>query len=155
MDNKIVSVEIAKKLKQIGFDLKTFYWYGCDEPLSGIAKSNQLMERIWLHANELNDEDVQSGTMIYNAPYLFQVHAWLREKGYSIDIHPEYYIDGINWNVQVTWYLPKNERTKFNVMDGTMWYGDIGEYPTYDDALEFGIDLAINKIINNKSENNE
>ena len=72
---------------------------------------------------------------------------YLREEyHFSIDIHPEYYRDGINWNVQVTWPLPTEECTEYSVYDGTFLYGDDGEFPTYEEALEFGFKLALEKI---------
>lgn len=67
----------------------------------------------------------------------------------TIKIVPEFYSDGINWNVSaIKWNLNlKKEGHEFDFIDkDTFWYGDNGEYPTYEDALEFGLQLGLKMI---------
>lgn len=98
-----------------------------------------------LMTEEFNDKLKNLGFKLL--PTLHNIYEFLREeKGYSINIFPEYYRDGINWNVNVTWLLPEVEWTNKNIQGGTFSYGDNGEYPTYDDALEFGIKIAIAQL---------
>ena len=69
-----------------------------------------------------------------------------------IAIHPEYYRNGINWNYQITWYLPKEEWDK-NLYNGTPYYGDNAEYPSRIEAEYAAFTqafLLLEEIIKNK-----
>ena len=48
----------------------------------------------------------------------------------------------------MTWLLNKNEiyHNLDDIYDGTGMYGDNGEFPTYEDALEFGLQEALKHI---------
>lgn len=76
---------------------------------------------------------------------------WMSEKkGLHTAIHPEFYVNGINWLWQVFWYKPKEEweglvkgneeweemsmDKRIKIYTGTAMYGDNGEYPTMQDA---------------------
>lgn len=77
----------------------------------------------------------------YNYEHAFK---WFREKhGLYNSTHPEFYMDGINFNWQIRWYLPKDKWTIHRVSGGTYMYGDNHEYPTQEDA-DLG---AIRKMI--------
>jgi hypothetical protein len=85
------------------------------------------------------------------APTLEQLQSWLEEeKGMYISIAPEMYVDGINWNWQVLWYLPKDqwvidEDGPSRICTGTGYYGDNGEFPTRHEALEAALQMALMK----------
>ena len=69
---------------------------------------------------------------LYSHEHAFK---WFREKhGLYYSVHPEFYMDGINFNWQILWYLPRDKWTIHNVSDGTYMYGDNHEYPTQEDA---------------------
>lgn len=48
-------------------------------------------------------------------------------KGLYIRIIPEFYKDGINWNLQILWY--KEIVDDNQLIDGTKLYGDNNEFP--------------------------
>ena len=74
------------------------------------------------------------------------MQCWLRdEHNLHVCIHPEFYTTGINYCVQVLCYAPELEDCE-NHDKCTFMHGDNGEYPTYEDALEFGLELALNLI---------
>jgi hypothetical protein len=89
-----------------------------------------------------------------------QLQTWLENKGMYISIAPEFYQDGINWNFQVLWYEPKenwewitvpdDEGKSFqypqNIVTGTGWYGDNGEYPSRHLGIEAALHLALMKL---------
>jgi hypothetical protein len=69
------------------------------------------------------------------APTFSQAFRFFREKhGLYHYILPEFYKNGINFNWQILWYLPKEEWTNHRIYNGTMLYGDNGEYPTQEKA---------------------
>lgn len=73
---------------------------------------------------------------------------WLREvHQIEVRVTGEYYIDGVNWNVQaLKWNLSaKFEDTDF-IEEGSFSYGDNGEYPTYEEALEKGLQEALKLV---------
>ena len=73
---------------------------------------------------------------------------WLDTQNLNIWIVPEYYKDGINWNWQILWYRPKElwgdigPGKRGDLFDGTMQYGDCGEYPDRASAEEAAIKMA-------------
>ena len=74
---------------------------------------------------------------------------WLREV-HSIDvvIGPERYKTGVNYMVQAQkWDLSVDEDSHYNfVVKGSYWFNDNNEYPTYEDALEKGLQEALKLI---------
>lgn len=129
MENEFVSYNESLILKELGFDEPCFGFY-----LNGKVRLDGKIEHC------LSQERV---CYIYNAnclvPTFSQAFDWFEKKyGLYHAIHPEFYADGINFNWNVSWYLPKEKWTKNTVSDGTYWYGDNGEYPTRRDA-ELGV----------------
>lgn len=131
----IVDFHLAKKLKDNGFDWECKHFYDVnDKYRTGYRLCGSIFK-------------VKNKRKAISAPNVEIVNKWLRDvHGLNISIHPEYYKNGINWNVQITWFLPKKSFTKYNVNDGTYLYGDNAEFKTYEDALLFGIDESV-KII--------
>jgi hypothetical protein len=99
-------------------------------------------------------------------PFEFQLGIFLKfiEKNkLTIKIVPEYYLDGINWNFQIFWYLDNINKEEllssddnYSFYEGTMMYGDNNEYPTqdscYKEAIIFCFNLIDNKIKSGKFE---
>jgi len=83
---------------------------------------------------------------IYNAPTQSLLQKWLREK-HNIDvvILPERYKDGINYLVQAQkWDLTTNEKSNPNfVVKASYWFNDNNEYPSFEEALEKGLQEAL------------
>jgi hypothetical protein len=120
-----IQYEQALELKELRFDETSLGWYTSDGSL--------IKEYI---TNKVNKFTL--------APTFSQAFRWFREKyGLYHTIWPEFYKDGINFNWQILWYLPKDEWTKYVISNGTMEYGDNGEYPSQEEA-----ELAcLNKLI--------
>lgn len=75
-----------------------------------------------------------------------EVQEWLRNNhNCFVVVVPTAYKNGVNWEVQVLFY------------DNTTWdcwsnkssacYGDNGEFESYEDALEFGLKLALERLL--------
>lgn len=94
------------------------------------------------------------------APTQDDLQTWLESKGMYVSCAPEMYVDGINWNWQVLWYLPQDRwdwieetddegkeiRYPRNICTGTGYYGDNGEYPTRHIAIEAALVMALKKL---------
>ena len=126
MNKEFVSYEIALALKELGFD----------EPCMAIYYSKDKSFSWHHHKDHTNDEPaLDSGEFNISAPLYQQAFRWFREKyGLYCNFVSEFYSDGINFNWQVMWYIPKEEWTEFHVANGTYWYGDNNEFPTQEEA---------------------
>jgi len=138
MKNLFVPYKLALQLKKKGFNEDCFAGYSC------ITKGNSK------HHYLIIKEGINEGTWIgYHkivllAPLYQQVIDWFDKKGIHIDITPEFYKDGINWNFQVFEYAPDffmctSDRS-------TMMYGDNHEYPTRRDAIIGAIKKALELV---------
>ena len=125
-----VPYEQALALKELGFDEPCFGWY---------SKDGTFYEgKMTIHQGLLS------------APLYQQAFRWFREKhGLHHTIIPEFYKDGINFNWQILWYLPKDKWTEHVISKGTMWYGDNGEYPSQEEAESACLNKLI-EIVKNK-----
>lgn len=84
------------------------------------------------------------------APEQSLLQKYLREKyNCHIQITHEPYTNGINFNVQVLFYNPNSVDCWDELSSGV--YGDNGEFPTYEEALEFGLQEALRRIKESKS----
>jgi hypothetical protein len=70
-------------------------------------------------------------------------------QGFYIQIIPEFYKEGINWNLQIIWYTDKEkwskkteQHIKEHLTDGTIMYGDNNEFPTREIANDASYVLA-------------
>lgn len=71
------------------------------------------------------------------APKQQELETWLRDEfGYYITVWPEFYTNGINWNVRAFW---KFDEDQDDLLRGTFGYGDNAEFIEFEDALEFGL----------------
>ena len=130
-EKDFVPKKSALALKELGFDESCLMAY------LGKEKEPYLKcDDTW----HLQAKDVLNPT---KTPTYSQVFRWFREKhGLHHTIMPEFYKDGINFNWQILWYLPKDkwtehvisEGTMWLISEGTMWYGDNGEYPSQEEA---------------------
>jgi len=106
--------------------------------------------RVYRDACEKRDNDTPKsfGEIIAsddNIPFI----DFFDEQGWYICVHPEFYKEGINWNLQIFWYADKDtwpKRPKKHIsdylIDGTMLYGDNNEFPVRRDAEEAGYVFA-------------
>lgn len=147
MKDQFVTYEIALNLKKLGFDEECFGFYNEGEFLLN-------------HQSHFHNHFKS-----INVPLYLQVINWFDNKGLYLEITPEFYEEGINWNWQVWWYLPTEEWIKENYFDttdlftnepkriffrnkdkfmvGTAMYGDNNEYPVRMDAIKRAIKECI------------
>jgi len=79
---------------------------------------------------------------------LYDIQKFLRDvHKIEVRVWAEYYLTGINWNVQALKFnLSKEYQHLGFIENGTRIYGDNGEYDTYEQALEKGLELGLNLI---------
>jgi hypothetical protein len=130
-----VPYEQALELKKLDFNETCFgYYVELVSPIEGILTIEKCDKNI-------------DGCL---APTFSQAFRWFREKyGLHRTIIPEFYKDGINFNWQILWYLPKDKWTEHVISKGTMWYGDNGEYPSQEEA-ESACLIKLIEIVKNK-----
>lgn len=142
MEETLVSFETAKLLKEKGFNdtiglISGKHYYNYKGELDGDCL-DQIKYRM-LPYSEIYDS--------ISAPTLSLAQKWLREVyDCYIVITPEPYIEGINFNWQVLFY----DNTSFDCWSdkSTGMYGDNGEHPTHESALELGLFKALLLITN-------
>ena len=147
MKETIVSFKVAKLAKEKGFENKTphklrrVYYNHLGEVNGDVTKYIKAF---------VNKEDTTKYTTV-DAPTQSLLQKWLRDK-HNIDVvtSPERYIDGINYLVQAQkWDLNSDPETNVNfVIQSSYWFNDNGEYPTYEEALEKGLQEALILITN-------
>lgn len=137
-DIEYVNYKLASELKELGFNYPCFRAYDNCEMLYYSSSGN---------GNILNS-NLSSAVA---APLYQQVFRWFR-KVHGMYVHsvPEFYHNGINFNWQILWYLPRNKWSKHDCNDGTGLYGDNGEYPTQEAADTAIIEKMIEIIKNRK-----
>ncbi len=158
MKDQFVTYEIALNLKKLGFDEECLGYYTGDNPYE---ENNDDFNLRYFTKNDIVDD--RGGAIL--APIYQQVINWFDNKGLYLEITPEFYEEGINWNWQVWWYLPTEEWIKENYFDttdmftnepkriffrnkdkfmvGTAMYGDNNEYPVRMDAIKRAIKECI------------
>jgi len=146
MIENFVTYDIALKLREIG------YWRN-DTMLKKQGDSlflgGEYVTSKFLYEAEKYKETISKK----NSRYTVYIPTWeeathfLENKGYYIHMGPEFYKDGINWCWQILWYLPKEEWTEYNIINGTYYYGDNSEFSTRRIAVKAAIEKII-EIIN-------
>ena len=123
MEEKLISFEVAKLAKEKGFRSNNTFLYNLE---TGIPTNKWIPGGI-------------------SAPTQGLLQKWLREThNMFVVVTPEFYIDGINHNVQVLTYDPNKEESDcYDNNKCTGMYGDNGEFETYERALEFGLEKAL------------
>jgi hypothetical protein len=147
-EKDFVTLQMAEELKALGFNEPCAYFYAINKKLRRYFNPDREWSSI--ETQIMHNSDIKL-PYTYAAPTISQTLRWFRDvHGLYVHSRPEFYTEGINFNWQVLWYLPKENWIKdhtvaewFEISDGTYMYGDNGEYPTQEDA-ELG---AINKMI--------
>lgn len=153
MEEQLISFETAKMAhdkgftrEAIGYSLtstrKNYYTQkgelngDCIDFIKEIINSKKNKRKIIKHT-------------IYPACSQSLLQKWLREV-HNIDviIAVERYSNGINYLVQAQkWDLNCNPDKNLNfVVDGSYWFNDNGDYPTYEKSLEKGLQEALKLI---------
>jgi hypothetical protein len=159
MNQEFVTYDQALALKELGFGepcLLSLNWINGYNTYT--EKSNE--PKAWISSNVEIKYDFSQFKVdfkdVYHVeiqiPLYQQAFRWFRDKhGLYIHFVPEFYMTGINFNWQILWYLPKEKWTEYVVCNGTMLFGDNGEYPTQEDAENACLDKLI-EIVKNKNE---
>jgi len=85
------------------------------------------------------------GRYVYAVP-LANLQNWMRDVlDFHVVITPEFYRDGINYNWQVLIYNVTDKTCYDNRSTGM--YGDNGEYPTHEEALDAGLKRALEILL--------
>lgn len=131
---KRISFDTARLADEKGYKVGCNQCYICDTQTIGAPYYGDSFK---------NGDD--NGSCIYEAPYQSELQEWLRNNyNCFIVITPEAYTEQINWQVQVLFYDNLSYDCWSNKSSGM--YGDNGEFPTYEDALEFGLKLALERL---------
>lgn len=150
-----VDFELAVKLKEVGYPQTDDYAYCVNGTWGKMVPVNRAVNPQYPREVDLytlgfdgnhkpirrvHAEDTED---VIAAPTFEQVQSWLDDKGLNINIIPERYTDGINWNWQIMWYAPKEEWEERDIERGSMMYGDNGEHPTRFNAMLHAIQKAL------------
>ena len=132
MKEQLITFDTAKLAKEKGFNI----------PRSNVYHVSSKTLTLSFSAIESDDKH-------YTAPTQSLLQKWLREV-HNIDvvISPERYSNGVNYLVQAQkWDLNADPEVNLNfVIKGSCWYNDNHEYPTYEEALEKGLQEALKLI---------
>lgn len=140
---RIISKEISKKLKKLGFiNIPCQYYYEDDilHPTKAAYQSQPVTD-IWIDTNCLGSDNIS------DAPYLNQTRDWILEK-FNISIEPYSVWDASNNNFAGYQYNVYNNKPSYNFV----WYWDwkITDktvFESYDSALEKGINYVTDVLL--------
>lgn len=145
--DKLVSLKVSKKLKELGFNLVSPGWYGCDDPSGKSVSSNQYFQNEWTKFCDVGkpSEILQKNTEIYSAPTINMVQKWLREEhNIVIESKPIYEHKKIVWRTVITRiYDNDKNRDEFSVLPSTFVCAGSSNFGSYDDALINGIESSL------------
>jgi hypothetical protein len=137
MKEEIVTFDTAKLAREKGFN------YRCHKFTYLIGE--KIYDGEYLNHNK----EVKKFISKISIPTQSLLQKWLREKhNCYIQISEDFYKNGINHLVQVLFYDKKGSNGYDYICDkkSTGMWGDNHEFPTYEEALEFGLQKALEKI---------
>lgn len=134
IEESYVSFDTAKLLKEAGFEANIKTRYVEEE------KGEWMFSELGSKRSDYNyfDDTIACPTQALAARWLREVY------NLHVVITEEAYVNGINYLWQVLVYNPKSLDCWDNKSTGL--YGDNGEYKTYEEALEAGLQEAIKLI---------
>ena len=145
MKEQLVEFETAKLAKEKGFNYPTSCGYE--------EKGEIYRPHYWDSDCETNMIVLKEDSLDEDVPYLAPTQAllqrWLRgEHNIVVVLIPERYSDRVNYLIQAQkWYLSVDPSTSPNfIVEGGGWFNDNGDYPTYERALEKGLQEALKLI---------
>ena len=132
MKEKLISFKTAKLAKEKGFDEGTNNGYGKD--------NEELHWTEYIIFHNRNNGMISASTQSL-------LQKWLRdEHDVYIQISEDFYGDGINHLVQVLIYDANESKNDYFSIKSSGQWGDNNEFKTYEDALEKGLQEALNRI---------
>ena len=142
MTEHYISFEQATILKELGFDNKVNHGYSQKiriEPDLSYGTPKEIHSKDPKNYND-NRKGAGKGIQFYSAPRLDQAQAWLRDK-WRIHVEPNFIYE-----------------TKFEVVikrqRGSIFKRAEKQFDSYEEALSFGIDEALN-LLTDKSTSND
>lgn len=159
MNETLVTFEIAQLAFEKGFNESTDFIYYDGEIYNPLYKQiKEDYDNFVVRERGSNWDYVEKDSYLkslYNLvisnnytgdlkiPTQNNLQKWLREKhNIFVMCTQEFYPDGINYLVQVFKYTPEKEKC----CEGTMIYGDNGEFKSLEDSMEFGLELGLKMI---------
>ena len=129
---QIITLETAKLAKQKNYNY------------SFVQNDTYILRNVYNRNGDVIRKDFLDDTD-YPACTQSELCKWLRDSYKCFfTIIPEFYKSGINFNVQVLFYNPEDPICSDEKSTGL--YGDNGEFQTYEEALEFGLQTALKLI---------
>lgn len=122
-ESRFINFGISKQLFDLGFKEPCLACYDRHGILSTYSNTFETL-----------NYNVEGGRELYSAPTYEEIIEWLDNKGYYIEISPEFYKEAIAWNWQAWWYLPKEQVEK-----------EVGGTMVTLAALCAGFDIDLNK----------
>lgn len=152
VEDVMVSFETALLTKEKGYLQESTKlsqpYYNHKGELNG-SSLDYIKARFAFRDGKISQEEVDKVDSI-RAMSQSLLQKWIRENfKLHIQITTEAFKNGYNWNIQVIDLDFDNSNTEFWKEFGartTGLYGDNGEYKTYEEALEFGLQLALKLI---------
>ena len=125
-----VSFEVAKLLKEKGFDEKCSQWYVANEPQEGLVVGGFGENQFYI-----------------NAPTLQMAMKWLREKGFHINASISYdYSEDADGNIVDKWTFWLFEI--FSSFGGDIIYTEeVNEYDSYEEAVEAALRYSLENLL--------
>lgn len=160
MIDQLITKDTAILAKSKGCDLSSNYFYTAENGLCEIGYDGETLYTLDKHLcciDYIYDCNGEFWFDTKDQPYFPEkypaltqslLQRWLREV-YNLYVvcTSEFYGDGINHNVQVLCYNPNLSGSDYyDNSKCTGMFGDNGEFETYGEALEFGLQKALELI---------
>jgi hypothetical protein len=150
---KIVSKEIAIKLRDLSFSCGSHYIYlkASNESIHISEEENmaQYMSDNEASDHSLSNYEIQEFTGSYEnveceAPYLSDVEEWLEQQGYHVGVCP--YFDNESEQENIEWkfsVVTDNDIIQSNFEETRFWEIDGSGYDTKEEAWENALDMCL------------
>ena len=130
IEEAYVSFEVAKLLKEKGFDEYCRYFYDCETPNTGYLSNKKYGESI-------HNSKVYDGRNLVACPTHQMAMAWLREV-HNIIIEPESVWNGKEWEYLLFVVTPQNADSP---------YYEHNPYKSYEECIEAALKYVLENLI--------
>jgi len=136
----IVSYATANLAKVIGFNLSTFHYYNeKGQLIEKLFNISDLFEEVYVNMHNIKHAKIPETSIL--APSISQLQTWLRDEK-NICILLDLEIRGYYFRI---WELSKTKN--YHIKSDYLGPDVYEYYPTYEDALEAGLEDAISHYI--------
>jgi len=130
IEEAYVSFEVAKLLKEKGFDEYCRYFYDCETPNTGYLSNKKYGESV-------HNSKVYDGRNLAACPTHQVAMAWLREV-HNIIIEPESVWNGKEWEYLLFVVTPQNADSP---------YYEHNPYKSYEECIEAALKYVLENLI--------